>query len=91
MTHEALTEPFSKRKAIMDVFDINNLYNGDRIYDKDEGKVYVLHFVSYSRSSFLIHTIWGCGIKLTRHLDVKEMLTDRYQPLSKMRKRVVYY
>ena len=75
----------------MDVFDINNLYNGDRIYDKDEGKVYVLHFVSYSRSSFLIHTIWGCGIKLTRHLDVKEMLTDRYQPLSKMRKRVVYY
>ena len=25
------------------------------------------------------------------HLDIKEMLTDRYQPLSKMRKRVVYY
>ena len=75
----------------MDVSDINNLNNGDRIYDKDEGKVYVLHFVSYSRSSFLIHTIWSCGIKLTRHLDVKDMLTDRYQPLSKMRKRVVYY
>ena len=75
----------------MTQYDINNLDNGDKIYDKDEEKVYVLHFVSYSRSSFLIHTIWGCGIKLTRHLDVKEMLTDRYQPLSKMRKRVVYY
>ena len=41
----------------MTQYDINNLDNGDRIYDKDEEKVYVLHFVSYSRSSFLIHTI----------------------------------
>ena len=40
-------------------YDINNLDNGDRIYDKDEGKVYVLHFVSHSRSSFSMHTIWG--------------------------------
>ena len=72
-------------------YDINNLNNGARIYDTDEEKVYVLHFVSYSRSSFLIHTIWGCGMEITKHLDVKEMLTDRYQPLSKMRKRVVYY
>ena len=75
----------------MDVFDINNLNNGDRIYDKDEEKVYVLHFVSYSRSSFSMHTIWGCGMEITKHLDEKEMLTDRYQPLSKMRKRIVYY
>ena len=72
-------------------YDINNLDNGDRIYDNDEGKVYVLHFVSHSRSSFSMHTIWGCGMEITKHLDVKEMLTDRYQPLSKMRKRVVYY
>ena len=43
----------------MDAFDIDNLNNGDRIYDKDEEKVYVLHFVSYSRSSFSMHTIWG--------------------------------
>ena len=75
----------------MEVFDIDNLNNGDRIYDKDEGKVYILHFVSYSRSSFSMHTIWGCGMEITKHLDVKEMLTDRYQPLSKMRKPVVYY
>ena len=75
----------------MDAFDIDNLNNGDRIYDKDEEKVYVLHFVGYSRSSFSMHTIWGCGMEITKHLDVKEMLTDRYQPLSKMRKRVVYY
>ena len=72
-------------------YDIDNLNNGDRIYDKDEGKVYVLHFVSYSRSSFSVHTIWGCGMEITKHLDVNDMLTDRYQPLSKMRKRVVYY
>ena len=72
-------------------YDINNLDNGDRIYDKDEGKVYILHFVSHSRSSFSMHTIFGCGMEITKHLDVKEMLTDRYQPLSKMRKRVVYY
>ena len=72
-------------------YDINNLNNGDTIYDKDEGKIYILHFVSYSRSSFSMHTIWGCGMEITKHLDVKEMLTDRYQPLSKMRKRVVYY
>ena len=72
-------------------YDINNLDNGDSIYDKDEGKVYILHFVSHSRSSFSMHTIWGCGMEITKHLDVKEMLTDRYQPLSKMRKRVVYY
>ena len=72
-------------------YDINNLNNGDRIYDKDEGRVYVLHFVSDSRSSFSMHTIGCCGMEITKHLDVKEMLTDRYQPLSKMRKRVVYY
>ena len=72
-------------------YDINNLDNGDRIYDNDEGKVYVLHFVSHSRSSFSMHTIWGCGMEIAKHLDEKEMLTDRYQPLSKMRKRVVYY
>ena len=30
----------------MDVFDINNLNNGDRIYEQHEEKVYVLHFVS---------------------------------------------
>ena len=72
-------------------YDINTLDNGDRIYDNDEGKVYVLHFVSHSRSSFSMHTIWGCGMEIAKHLDVKEMLTDRYQPLSKMRKRVVYY
>ena len=72
-------------------YDIDNLDNGDRIYDNDEGKVYVLHFVSHSRSSFSMHTIWGCGMEITKHLDVKDMLTDRYQPLSKMRKRVVYY
>ena len=72
-------------------YDINNLNNGDRIYDNDEGRVYVLHFVSYSRSSFSVHTIWGCGMEITKHLDVKDMLTDRYQPLNKMRKRVVYY
>ena len=75
----------------MDASDINNLNNGDRIYDNDEETVYVLHFVSYSRSSFSMHTLWGCGMEITKHLDVKEMLTDRYQPLSKMRKRVVYY
>ena len=75
----------------MDVFDINNLNNGDRIYDKDEEKVYVLHFVSHSCGSFSMHTIWGCGMEITKHLNVKDMLTDRYQPLSKMRKRVVYY
>ena len=75
----------------MDVFDINNLYNGDRIYDKDEGRTYVLHFVSDSRSSFSMHTLFGCGMEITKHLDAKDMLTDRYQPLSKMRKRVVYY
>ena len=72
-------------------YDINNLDNGDRIYDKDEEKVHVLHFVSHSRSSFSMHTIWGCGMEIAKHLDVKEMLTDRYQPLSKMHKRVVYY
>ena len=72
-------------------YDINNLDNGDRIYDNDEGKVYVLHFVSHSRSSFSMHTIWGCGMEITKHLDVKDMLTDGEQPLSKMRKRVVYY
>ena len=72
-------------------YDINNLDNGDRIYDNDEGKVYVLHFVSHSRSSFSMHTLFGCGMEITKHLDVKDMLTDRYQPLSKMRKRVVYY
>ena len=72
-------------------YDINNLDNGDRIYDNDEGKVYILHFVSHSRSSFSMYTLWGCGMEITKHLDVKEMLTDRYQPLSKMRKRVVYY
>lgn len=74
----------------MEAFDIDNLNNGDRIYDNDEGRVYVLHFVSDSRSSFSVHT-WGCGMEITKHLDEKEMLTDRYQPLSKMRKRVVYY
>ena len=72
-------------------YDINNLNNGDRIYDKDEGRTYVLHFVSDSRSSFSVHTIGCCGMEIAKHLDVKEMLTDRYQPLSKMRKRVVYY
>ena len=72
-------------------YDINNLDNGDRIYDKDEARVYVLHFVSHSRSLFSVHTIRGCGMEITKHLDVKDMLTDRYQPLSKMRKRVVYY
>ena len=72
-------------------YDINNLDNGDRIYDKDEGKVYVLHFVSHLCGSFSMHTIWGCGMEITKHLDVKDMLNDRYQPLSKMRKRVVYY
>ena len=72
-------------------YDINNLDNGDRIYDNDEGKVYVLHFVSHSRSSFSIHTLFGCGMEITKHLDVKDMLTDRYQLLSKMHKRVVYY
>ena len=75
----------------MDAFDINNLNNGDRIYDKDEARTYVLHFVSDSRSSFSMHTLWGCGMEITKHLDEKEMLTGRYQPLSKMRKRVVYY
>lgn len=75
----------------MEAFDINNLNNGDRIYDKDEGRTYVLHFVSDSRSSFSMHTIWGCGMEIAKHVDVKDMLTDRYQPLSKMRKRVVYY
>lgn len=72
-------------------YDIDNLNNDDRIYDKDEGKVYILHFVSHSRSSFSMHTIFGCGMEIAKHLNVKEMLTDRYQPLSKMRKRVVYY
>ena len=72
-------------------YDINNLNNGDRIYDKDEGRTYVLHFVSDSRSSFSVHTIGCCGMEIAKHLDEKEMLTDRYQPLSKMRKRVVYY
>ena len=33
----------------------------------------------------------GCGMEIAKHLDVTDMLTDRYQPLSKMRKRVVYY
>ena len=75
----------------MEAFDIDNLNNGDRIYDKDEGRTYVLHFVSDSRSSFSVHTIWGCGMEITKHLDVKDMMSDRYQPLSKMRKRVVYY
>ena len=75
----------------MEAFDINNLNNGDRIYDNDEGRVYVLHFVSDSRSSFSVHTIGCCGMEIIKHLDEKEMLTDRYQPLSKMRKRVVYY
>lgn len=75
----------------MDAFDINNLNNGDRIYDNDEGRVYVLHFVSDSRSSFSVHAIGCCGMEIAKHVDVKEMLTDRYQPLSKMRKRVVYY
>ena len=75
----------------MDAFDIDNLNNGDRIYDNDEGRVYVLHFVSDSRSSFSVHTIGCCGMEIAKHVDVKEMLTDRYQPLSKMRKRVVYY
>ena len=72
-------------------YDINDLINGDRIYDKDEARTYVLHFVSDSRSSFSVHTIGCCGMEIAKHLDVKEMLTDRYQPLSKMRKRVVYY
>lgn len=72
-------------------YDIDNLNNGGGIYDKDEGKVYILHFVSHSRSSFSMHTIWGCGMEIAKHLDIKDMLTDRYQPLSKMRKRVVYY
>ena len=72
-------------------YDIDNLDNGDRIYDKDEARVYVLHFVSHSCSLFSMHTLWGCGMEITKHLDVKDMLTDRYQPLSKMRKRVVYY
>ena len=75
----------------MEAFDINNLNNGDRIYDKDEGRTYVLHFVSDSRSSFSVHMIGCCGMEIAKHLDEKEMLTDRYQPLSKMRKRVVYY
>ena len=75
----------------MEAFDIDNLNNGDRIYDKDEGRTYVLHFVSDSRSSFSVHTIGCCGMEIAKHLNVKEMLTDRYQPLSKMRKRVVYY
>ena len=75
----------------MDAFDIDNLNTGDRIYDNDEGRVYILHFVSDSRSSFSVHTIGCCGMEIAKHLDVKEMLTDRYQPLSKMRKRVVYY
>ena len=72
-------------------YDINNLNNGDRIYDNDEGRVYILHFVSDLRSSFSVHTIGCCGMEIAKHLDEKEMLTDRYQPLSKMRKRVVYY
>lgn len=72
-------------------YDIKNLNNGDRIYDKDEARTYVLHFVSDSRSSFSVHTIGCCGMEIAKHLDEKEMLTDRYQPLSKMRKRVVYY
>ena len=72
-------------------YDIDNMNNGDGIYDKDEGRVYVLHFVSDSRSSFSVHTIGCCGMEIAKHLDEKEMLTDRYQPLSKMRKRVVYY
>ena len=75
----------------MTQYDINDLNNGDRIYDKDEGRTYVLHFVSDSRSSFSVHTIGCCGMEIAKHLDEKEMLTDRYQPLSKMRKRVVYY
>ena len=75
----------------MEAFDINNLDNGDRIYDKDEGRTYVLHFVSDSRDSFSMHTLGCCGMEITKHLDAKEMLTDRYQPLSKMCKRVVYY
>ena len=75
----------------MDAFDINNLNNGDRIYDNDEGRDYVLHFVSDSRSSFSVYTIGCCGMEIAKHIDEKEMLTDRYQPLSKMRKRVVYY
>ena len=73
----------------MDVFDIDNLNNGDRIYDKDEARVYVLHFVSYSRGLFSMHTIWGGGMEITKHLDVKDMLTDRYQPISKMLKHIV--
>ena len=75
----------------MDAFDIDNLNTSDRIYDNDEGRVYVLHFVSDSRSLFSVHTIGCCGMEIAKHLDEKEMLTDRYQPLSKMRKRVVYY
>ena len=75
----------------MEAFDIDNLNNGDRIYDKDDGRTYVLHFVSDSRSSFSMHTIGCCGMEIAKHVDVKEMLTDRYQPLSKMYKRVVYY
>ena len=75
----------------MTQYDINNLDNGDRIYDKDEEKVYVLHFVSDSRSSFSMHTIGCCGMEIAKHVDVKAMLTDRYQPLSKMHKRVAYY
>ena len=72
-------------------YDIDNLNSGDRIYDKDEARAYVLNFVSDSRSSFSMHMTCGCGMEITKHLDVKEMLTDRYQPLSKMRRRVVYY
>ena len=30
-------------------YDIDNLNNGDRIYDNDEGKVYILHFVSFKQ------------------------------------------
>ena len=75
----------------MEAFDIDNLNNGDRIYDNDEGRTYVLHFVSDSRSSFSVHTIGCCGMEIAKYVDVKEMLTDRYQPLSKMRRCVVYY
>ena len=53
-------------------YDINNLNNGDRIYDKDEGRTYVLHFVSDSRSSFSVHTIGCCGMEIAKHLDEKE-------------------
>ena len=54
-------------------YDINNLDNGDRIYDNDDGKVYILHFVSHSRSSFSLHTIWGCGMEIAKHHDEKEI------------------